>query len=80
MNSADDLGGCAQDGTVQPPPLLEEGALLLQEKKQWWPFGSPQDGGGKFKLNLHHGLHFVSTRNFKPDGDPRWSEAPALDL
>jgi hypothetical protein len=37
-------------------------------------------GGGKFKVNLHHGLHFVSTRNFKPDGDPRWRDAPALAL
>jgi hypothetical protein len=36
-------------------------------------------GGGKFKVNLHHGLHFVSTKNFKPEGDPRWRELPALD-
>jgi hypothetical protein len=35
-------------------------------------------GGGKFKLNLHHGLHFVNTRNFRPDGDPLWKDAPAL--
>jgi hypothetical protein len=39
-----------------------------------------QYGGGKFKMNLHHGMHFVNTRNFKPEGDPRWSDAPALDL
>ena len=25
-------------------------------------------GGGKFKVNLHHGLHFVNTKNFKPAG------------
>ena len=37
-------------------------------------------GGGKFKMNLHHGLHFVSTKNFKPVGDPRWATVPALDL
>lgn len=37
-------------------------------------------GGGKFKMNLHHGLHFVNTKNFKPDGEPRWKEAPALAL
>jgi hypothetical protein len=37
-------------------------------------------GGGKFKTNLHHGLHFVNTKNFKPTGDPRWIAAPALDL
>ena len=37
-------------------------------------------GGGKFKMNLHHGLHFVNTRNFKPTGEPRWIAAPALEL
>lgn len=37
-------------------------------------------GGGKFKMNLHHGLHFVSTRNFKPEGEPRWGQAPELAL
>jgi hypothetical protein len=35
-------------------------------------------GGGKFKVNFHHGLHFVNTRNFKPDGPPRWQAAPEL--
>jgi hypothetical protein len=37
-------------------------------------------GGGKFKMNLHHGMHFVNTRNFKPEGAPRWQDAPALSL
>jgi hypothetical protein len=37
-------------------------------------------GGGKFKMNLHQGLHFVNTKNFKPAGEPRWAEAPALAL
>jgi hypothetical protein len=37
-------------------------------------------GGGKFKMNLHHGLHFVNTRNFKPEGEPRWDGAPELML
>ena len=35
-------------------------------------------GGGKFKMNLHHGLHFVNTKNFKPEGAPRWQEAPEI--
>jgi hypothetical protein len=39
-----------------------------------------QFGGGKFKMNLHHGMHFVNTRNFKPEGGPRWNDVPALDL
>jgi hypothetical protein len=37
-------------------------------------------GGGKFKVNLHHGLHFVNTKNFKPEGAPRWAEAPELPV
>jgi hypothetical protein len=37
-------------------------------------------GGGKFKMNLHHGLHFVNTKNFKPEGEPRWKDAPELAL
>jgi hypothetical protein len=35
-------------------------------------------GGGKFKMNFHHGLNFVSTRNFKPAGAPRWADVPEL--
>ena len=35
-------------------------------------------GGGKFKMNLHHGMHFVNTKNFKPGGDPLWKDKPAL--
>ena len=37
-------------------------------------------GGGKFKMNLHHGMHFVNTRNFKPAGEPKWKDAPELAL
>jgi hypothetical protein len=37
-------------------------------------------GGGKFKMNLHHGLHFVNTKNFKPGGAPLWEDAPELIL
>ena len=37
-------------------------------------------GGGKFKMNLHHGLHFVNTKNFKPEGEPRWKDVPELVL
>jgi hypothetical protein len=37
-------------------------------------------GGGKYKVNVHHGLHFVNTKNFKPEGPPRWVDAPALDV
>ncbi len=31
-------------------------------------------GGGKFKVNFHHGLHFVNTKNFKPEGPSLWKD------
>ena len=37
-------------------------------------------GGGKFKLNFHHGWNFVATRNFKPQGEPKWKEMPGIDF
>lgn len=36
-------------------------------------------GGGKFKLNFHHGWNFVATINFKPPGAPAWQDLPAID-
>jgi hypothetical protein len=36
-------------------------------------------GGGKFKLNFHHGLNFVATMNFKPDGLEKWHDLPGID-
>lgn len=35
-------------------------------------------GGGKFKVNFHHGMSFVNTKNFKPGGPPRWETVPEL--
>jgi hypothetical protein len=35
-------------------------------------------GGGKFKVNFHHRLHFVNTKNFKPEGPPLWKDLPEL--
>jgi hypothetical protein len=31
-------------------------------------------GGGKFKVNFHHGANFVATHNFRTFGEPRWRE------
>ena len=36
-------------------------------------------GGGKFKMNLHQGMHFVNTKNFKPEGPPLWKDLPELE-
>jgi hypothetical protein len=49
-------------------PFLEAPEAFLRERF----------GGGKFKLNLHHGMHFVSTKNFKPEGPPLWKAVPEL--
>ncbi len=35
-------------------------------------------GGGKFKMNLHHGMHWINTKNFKPQGAPLWEAVPEL--
>jgi hypothetical protein len=31
-------------------------------------------GGGKFKLNLYHGINFLSTKNWETEGPPRWKD------
>jgi hypothetical protein len=50
-------------------------ADFLEDPAAWI---SRHYGGGKFKMNLHHGLHFVNTKNFRPDGPPRWTDVPEL--
>lgn len=35
-------------------------------------------GGGKFKLNFHQGLNFIATKNFKPEGEPKWKDLPDI--
>jgi hypothetical protein len=49
-------------------PFLEGPEAFLRERF----------GGGKFKVNFHHGMNFVSTKNFKPSGEPLWQELPEL--
>ncbi len=43
-------------------------------------FLSSSFGGGKFKINFHHGWNFVATKNFKPAGDPLWMGLPSLEF
>ncbi len=49
-------------------PFLESPESFIRERF----------GGGKFKLNIHHGMHFVNTKNFKPEGPARWQALPEL--
>ena len=37
-------------------------------------------GGGKFKLNFHQGWNFITTQNFKPEGEPRWKDLAEIDF
>lgn len=53
----------------------DEMAPFLEDPERWI---RERFGGGKFKVNFHHGLHFVATRNFKPQGEPRWRDAPEV--
>jgi len=39
---------------------------------------SEKFGGGKFKVNFYQGMNFLATRNFKPEGEPKWREMPEL--
>ena len=55
----------------------EDVTPFLEAPERWI---ADRFGGGKFKMNLHHGLHFVNTKNFKPQGEPRWQDAPELAL
>jgi hypothetical protein len=49
-------------------PLAEVPALLSDPNA----FIADQFGGGKFKINFHHGATFVATHNFRTYGDPLW--------
>jgi hypothetical protein len=60
--------------TRQPAAEMTE---FLDDPEGWI---AARYGGGKFKVNVHHGLHFVSTKNFKPAGEPRWIAEPALNV
>ena len=55
----------------------EEMTPFLDDPMEWI---AERFGGGKFKMNLHHGMHFVNTKNFKPDAAPRWQDAPAISV
>jgi hypothetical protein len=37
-------------------------------------------GGGKFKLNFHHGFNFVGTHNFRTWGEETWRQAPEIEF
>ena len=43
-------------------------------------FIAEQFGGGKYKVNFHHGISFVGTHNFRAYGEERWREMEELDL
>ena len=53
---------------TQVPQLLADPNAFLAEAF----------GGGKFKVNFHHGATFVGTHNFRTYGDPVWRSMPPV--
>lgn len=51
-------------------PLAEVPDLLADPNA----FLADRFGGGKFKINFHHGATFVATHNFRTYGEPRWQQ------
>lgn len=37
-------------------------------------------GGGKFKLNFHHGWNFIATIHFKTQGGSKWEDMPGIEF
>ncbi len=54
--------------------LNPEQLLAMAEEEQLMNYLKDKYGGGKFKLNLHHGLTFIATKNFKPEGPEKWRQ------
>jgi len=52
-------------------PALEVAKVPVSEVKS---FLAQRFGGGKFKLNLYHGINFLSTKNFETEGPPLWKD------
>jgi len=51
-------------------PLAEVPELLADPNA----FIADLCGGGKFKINFHHGATFVATHNFRTFGEPLWRD------
>jgi hypothetical protein len=66
-------------GTIRFKRLLKLSSGEMQEfLDEPTKFIGTRFGGGKFKMNLHQGMHFVNTKNFKPEGSPIWKDLPEL--
>ncbi len=44
------------------------------DKNEVKPFLAERFGGGKFKLNLYHGISFLATKNYTTEGPPLWKD------
>jgi hypothetical protein len=57
------------------PAVSEEAFSLYKNPMEYL---RTQYGGGKFKINFYRGMHFIATKNFKPEGEPLWTELPEV--
>ena len=55
------------------------GDVATLHKDQVKEFLSQRFGGGKFKLNLYHGVNFMATKNYKTEGPPTWKDRIGKD-
>lgn len=51
-------------------PLAQSGDLLVDPNA----FLAERFGGGKYKVNFHHGISFVGTHNFRAYGEEKWRD------
>ena len=79
--------GCSTKLMVQEPWMgtIRFKCLARYQSGEFTPmvldpigFLSEGFGGGKFKVNFYQGMNFLATRNFKPEGEPKWKEMPEL--
>lgn len=70
------IGGTIRFKGLGRWPLSEAPDLLADPNA----FIADRFGGGKFKVNFHHGLTFVGTHNFRTHGEPLWQEAEELSF
>lgn len=57
-------------------PLTEVPDLLADPNA----FIADRFGGGKYKVNFHHGATFVCTHNFRTAGEQKWRTLPEVPL
>ena len=70
------VGGTVRFRGLGRWPLSEVPELMADPNA----FIAQRWGGGKYKVNFHHGATFVGTHNFRTWGDELWREMPEIEF